>query len=187
MTLEQEMQAWGKAYRVAAVALNDRAREAHGLYLRWTAAGRTGDFSGELARHAGLSRTTAWRAWRAGHALALGAVASADQGDLVNAARALDSGATSAEVNAAIEAGSVRDLAQSLDVGHVGRRMSSEAAALRSQVQARLGALGLEHLPPAERDELVWRAFLSVSDETLAGSVAAYRQATENVVVEGQG
>lgn len=31
----------------------------------------------------------------------------------------------------------------------------------RQQMQQRLGGLGLEHLPPAERDELVLRAFLT--------------------------
>ncbi|MBZ9712214.1 hypothetical protein [Deinococcus multiflagellatus] len=180
LTLEQEMQAWGAAYHTAQRTLNDRAREAYQLYLRWTAAGHTGDFSATLARHAGLSRTTAWRAWRAGYALSLGATSGTDQGDLIDAARALDGGASTAEVNTALANHTVRDLAQQLDTGHVGRRMTSEAAQLREQVQRRLGVLGLDHLQPAERDELVFRAFLTVSDETLTGIVRAYRAGTEN-------
>ncbi|MFC4639824.1 hypothetical protein [Deinococcus hohokamensis] len=179
LTLEQEMQAWGERYKAAQLTLNTRAQEAHRLFLRWTAAGNAGDFSTVLARQAGLSRTTAWRAWRAGYALALGAANNADQGELVDAARALDLGATPAEVNTAIQEHTVRDLVQQLDGGHVGRRMTSEAAELRVQVQRRLGGLGLDHLPPAERDELVFRAFLTVSDETLAGIVQAYRKTTE--------
>lgn len=178
-TLEQQMAAWGESYRASQRSLSDRAREAYALYLRWTAAGHSGDFSTTLAKHAGLSRTTAWRAWRAGYALHLGSTATTDQGDLVDAARALDNGATLAEVNTALQQHTIRDLAQQLDTGSVGRRMTADAAQLRQQVQQRLGALGLEHLPPAERDELVFRAFLTVSDETLAGIVQAYRKTTE--------
>ncbi|GAA5514788.1 hypothetical protein Dcar01_03549 [Deinococcus carri] len=178
-TLEQDMAAWGESYRAAQRDLNARALAAYALYLRWTVAGQQGDFSSTLARHAGLSRTTAWRAWRAGYALHLGSTATADQGDLVDAARALDNGASVSEVNTALDAHTIRDLAQQLDTGSVGRRMTTEAAQLRQQVQQRLGTLGLEHLPPAERDELVFRAFLTVSDETLAGIVAAYRKTVE--------
>lgn len=178
-TLEQDMAAWGESYRAAQRALTDRAREAYALYLRWTAAGHSGDFSTTLAKHAGLSRTTAWRAWRAGYALQLGAQPTADQGDLIDAARALDHGASVEEVNTALDSHTIRDLAQQLDTGSVGRRMTAEAAQLRQQVQQRLGTLGLGHLPPAERDELVFRAFLTVSDETLAGIVQAYRKTTE--------
>ncbi|EYB68913.1 hypothetical protein DEIPH_ctg013orf0016 [Deinococcus phoenicis] len=178
-TLEQDMAAWGESYRAAQRDLNVRALAAYHLFLRWSVAGQQGDFSSILARHAGLSRTTAWRAWRAGYALHLGSTAATDQGDLVDAARALDNGATLEEVNAALGSHTIRDLAQQLDTGSVGRRMTAEAAQLRQQVQQRLGTLGLEHLPPAERDELVFRAFLTVSDETLAGIVAAYRKTVE--------
>ena len=179
LTLQDEMQQWGENYRAAVRDLNIRAREAYQLFLRWSAAGQQGDYAATLAKVAGISRTTAWRAWRAGYALHLGAPDTADQGDLVDAARALDNGATPAEVVDAINTHGIRDLAQRLDVGHVGRRMTSEAAELRQQVQQRLGGLGLEHVSPAERDELVFRAFLTVSDEILRGIVEAYRAATE--------
>lgn len=179
LTLQDEMQQWGENYRATMRNLNARAREAYQFSLRWAAAGERGDFAAALAKHAGISRTTAWRAWRAGYALHLGAPDTADQGDLVDAARALDNGATAAEVVDAINTHGIRDLAQRLDVGTVGRRMTTEAAELRQQVQQRLGTLGLEHVSPAERDELVFRAFLTVSDETLRGIVEAYRAVTE--------
>lgn len=184
VTLEQDMQAWGERFRVTQAAMSDRAREAFDFRQRWVTSGRTGDFSTALAQHARISRTTAWRAWRAGYALSLGAAVTADQGDLLEAARAFDLGATPDEVNAALAEHAARDLANTLDQGSVGRRMTPEAAQLREQVQKRLGTLGLDHLPPAERDELVWRAFLAVSDETLRGIVQGYRKNTENLAEE---
>lgn len=178
-TLQQEMAAWGQSYRAAQKTLADRAREAHHIRLRWLAAGHTGDFSAALAQAAGLSRTTAWRAWRVGLALEAGTDATADQTDLIEAARALDNGATAAEVNAAIHAGTVRDLANNLTVGRVNRQMTTEAADLRQQVQRRLGLLGLDHLAPEERDELVFAAFLQVPDSTLKRIVDSFRRVTE--------
>jgi len=103
----------------------------------------------------------------------------ADQTDLIEAARALDSGLTVPEIDKAIAAGTLRDATNTADFGAVGRRLTPEAAELRQQVQRRLGLLGLDHLPPAERDELVFSAFLTVSDETLRGIVSNYRKVTE--------
>ncbi|AWN24420.1 hypothetical protein DKM44_02210 [Deinococcus irradiatisoli] len=179
MTLEQEMQAWGERYLATQKAMTDRAREARQLHLRWIAAGNVGDFSTALAKAARVSRTTAWRAWRAGIAIEAGVNPKADQTDLIDAARALDSGVPVEEINTAITNNRVRDLANIADIGSVGRRMTPEAAGLREQVQRRLGLLGLDHLPPAERDELVFSAFMTVPDETLRAVIKSYRKGSE--------
>jgi len=179
VTLEQEMAAWGLRYRATARSMNQRAAEARKLHLRWIAAGGVGDFSTALSKAAGVSRTSAWRLWRCGIALEAGVNGEADQTDLIEAARALDSGLTVPEIDKAIAAGTLRDAANTADFGAVGRRLTPEAAQLRQQVQRRLGLLGLDHLPPVERDELVFSAFLTVSDETLRGIVSNYRKVTE--------
>ena len=186
LTLEQEMAAWGVRFQATQRSMADRAREARVLHLRWLAAGNVGDFSTALSKAAGISRTTAWRLWRAGLALEAGVSTQADQTDLIEAARALDKGVTVPEIDKAITAGTLRDVANLADVGMVGRQMSAEAAGLREQVQQRLGLLGLDHLPPVERDELVFSAFLTVSDETLRGIVSSYRKITEGESDEQQ-
>ncbi|GAA4002828.1 hypothetical protein GCM10022631_11970 [Deinococcus rubellus] len=179
LTLEQEMAAWGQRFQATQRSMADRAREARVLHLRWLAAGHQGDFSTTLSKAAGISRTTAWRLWRAGLALEAGVSAQADQTDLIEAARALDKGVTVPEIDKAIAAGTLRDVTNLADVGMVGRQMSADAAGLRERVQQRLGLFGLDHLPPVERDELVFSAFLSISDETLRGIVSSYRRVTE--------
>lgn len=178
-TLEQDMAAWGQRFQATQRSMADRATEARKLHLRWLAAGQHGDFSTALSKAAGVSRTTAWRLWRAGMALEAGVSTGADQTDLIEAARALDKGVTVPEIDRAIAAGTLRDVANLADIGLVGRVMSADAAGLRERVQQRLGLFGLDHLPPVERDELVFSAFLTVSDETLRGIVSSYRKVTE--------
>lgn len=189
VTLEARARAWGEEAGQDTKRLTQRAQQAWIIYLDWLRDGHQGDFPKWLAAASGQSRATCWRRWRAGRALAHGADPQADQTDLVDAARAIENGATVEEVNAALAAeriGAVRDLANVADEGHVGRRMTEEAASLRDRVHDRLARTGLDHLPREERDVIVYAAFLEVSDDALERVVAAYRRTTEAAPDEGE-
>ena len=178
--LEQRMETWGNAYKTSRRDLNSLARTAYAFHIEWYANGSVGDFSTLLAQHSGLSRTTAWRQWRCGMALANGADPDTDQTDLLHAARALDNGADVADVNEALKADKIKDLADQLSVGTVGRSMDSEVAELRDKVLERLGTFGMEGIKPKEREAIVYHAFLVVPDDALAALVRSYRTLTEN-------
>lgn len=178
-SLESRMSAWGEQYRAKRGELVSMARAAFAFYVEWHTAGASGDFCGTLAQHSGLSRTTAWRVYRAGFALQHGADPNTDLMDLVEAARAFDGGATADEVNKAIAADRVKDLANKLSTGTVGRQMDADVAELREQVLTRLGNLGMEHVKPKERELVVYRSFLAISDETARQIIEAHRAMTE--------
>lgn len=182
---EARMVDWGNRVRTNRRATLQDYVDAHNFTLELAASGFTGDTAAELARHSGESRSTAYRFSKAGQAVAaLGGperVGAADLTELLYALKAFNLGATVGEIQDAIRQDTVKDLANTLDVGHVGRRMSSDAAQMREAVQARLGTLGLDHLPAAERDELVYAVFLQMTDEALSSLIQAYRKGTENM------